>query len=123
MPGIILGPGNAAVNKIDTILHMHGSCTLVGEKQAINQISMSLCMWSLWRRIKLHIRLENYENDETVHLNQVVREELIGLEEVEEQGAAVWVKSVLGRGNTEHKALRLACLSNREELVWLEQSK
>ena len=42
-----------------------------------------------------------------MHLNQVVREELIGLEEVEEQGAAVWARSIPGRGNTKHKALRL----------------
>lgn len=42
VPGILVGLGNAAVNKIDTILHLHGSCMLVGEKQAISQICMSL---------------------------------------------------------------------------------
>lgn len=42
VPGILVGLGNAAVNKIDTILHLYGSCTLVGEKQAIKQIGMSL---------------------------------------------------------------------------------
>lgn len=39
----------------------------------------------------------------SLHVNPVVRKELIRLEEVEKRGAVVWARSVPGRGSTKHK--------------------